>query len=93
MESNQISMAKITAYKLPGFCVDARGAYGVVIGDVYISCAVDNVCHGYVVTAATVDTNGDFENLLCRSVYKSEHDVVFRLRELLKNYVLRFRNR
>lgn len=82
-------MEEILKYPAPGFYLDERGAYGVVIGAVYICCFVDD--GEYDVTADTIDENGDFALNLEWESFKDPSDVLASLRQMAKKYVLKYK--
>ena len=79
-------MEKIKEYKLPGFYTDGRGAYGIVIGLVYICCFVNSEDGMYDVTADTLDDAGDFALNLDWESYDQPKDTAQCLRRLVKKY-------
>lgn len=54
-------MEPIIAARLPGFYVDARGAYGIVFRDYYICCFINSDDGSYDVTVDTISDEGDFD--------------------------------
>lgn len=84
--TEQAHMSKIAAAKLPGFYIDARGVYGIIVGKAYITCTVENdlyVCKAYTVN----DETGDFD-FPVREPYPMEDPIeaVNTLRSLVKLY-------
>lgn len=79
-------MAAVKAYRLPGFYTDERGAYGVIVGKVYICCFVNSEDGKYDVTADTLDANGDFALNLDWESYDQPEDAVKCLRRLLRKH-------
>lgn len=79
-------MAAVKAARLPGFYVDERGAYGVIIGTVYICCFVNGEDGRYDVTADSLDGNGDFALNLDWESYGQPEDAVRCLRRLLRKH-------
>lgn len=80
-------MKEITASKLPGFYTDERGAYGIVLGDVYICCHINSDDGQYDVTVDTVDGSGDFALNLEWESFPSSEQAVAQLRRFVKKYV------
>lgn len=81
-------MSKITAYRLPGFYLDCRGAYGIVVSDVYICCFVNSEDGKYDVTVDGIDENGDFAFNRSWESYDSPEEAIWALRQMLKWYVV-----
>lgn len=79
-------MEKIKAAKLPGFYMDERGAYGIVIGTFYICCFINQSNDEYDVTVDTIDENGDFALNLEWESYKWSDDAINCLRRMTKRY-------
>lgn len=79
-------MDKIKAYQLPGFYTDERGAYGVIVGKVYVCCFVNGEDGKYDVTADALDSNGDFALNLDWESYDLPEDAVKCLRRLLRKH-------
>lgn len=79
-------MDAIKAYQLPGFYTDERGAYGVIVGKVYICCSVNNEDGKYDVTADTLDGNGNFALNIDWESYDKPEDAVECLRRLLRKH-------
>lgn len=79
-------MDRIRAMKLPGFYTDERGAYGIVLGAVYICCFINSDDGKYDVTADTVDANGDFSLNIEWESFDNPIDAV----QALRNMVLRY---
>lgn len=82
---NEEKMQAIYDAALPGFYKDARGAYGIVVGRVYICCFI-NDDGSYDVTADTVDKNGDFALNLDWESYDTPKEAVAQLRHRLKHF-------
>lgn len=80
------AMGLVKAARLPGFYTDERGAYGIVLGTVYICCFINSDDYQYDVTADTVDENGVFGHNLDWTSYITPDDAVARLRFLVKHY-------
>lgn len=76
-------MKKITAYQLPGFYMDARGAYGVIIGTMYISCFINDNGE-YDVTRDAVDENGDFCKNINWESFREPQKAVAALRRMVR---------
>lgn len=53
-------MEAIKAYQLPGFYTDERGAYGIILGNLYICCFVNSDTGLYNITVDGIDSIGDF---------------------------------
>lgn len=81
------SMDKIKEARLPGFYTDERGAYGIVLGSVYICCFINSDDGLYDVTVDTVDGNGDFCLNLEWESFEEPQEAVKRLRHFVKKYV------
>lgn len=77
-------MNKIRAAKLPGFYTDERGAYGVIIGDVYICCSVNDEDGKYDVTIDGIDHNGDFAENQKWESFDNPEDAIACLRRFVK---------
>ena len=82
-------MEKILDAGLPGFYTDARGAYGIIIGTVYICCFVNSDDGEYDVTVDTVDENGDFCLNLEWESYTEPINAINCLRHFVKKYAKR----
>lgn len=82
-------MDKIKAYQLPGFYTDERGAYGIIVGDVYVCCFINSDDGKYDVTADTLDDSGDFALNLDWESFDRPEDTVKCLRVFLKKYLRR----
>lgn len=82
-------MEKIKEYRLPGFYTDERGAYGIILGGLYICCFINSDDGRYNVTADAVDGNGDFALNLEWESYDDPAAAVRQLRHLVKKYVPR----
>lgn len=79
-------MDRIKAARLPGFYTDERGAYGIVLGDVYICCFINSDDGLYDVTVDTVDGNGDFALNIQWESYNDPAKAIQRLRHYVKIY-------
>ncbi len=79
-------MDKIKSAKLPGFYVDERGAYGVIINRVYICCFVNDIDGKYDVTADTIDEHGDFALNLEWMSFEESSDAINALRQFVRKY-------
>lgn len=82
-------MGRIKAAMLPGFYTDYRGAYGIIVGSVYISCFMNDEDGKFDVTADTVDVKGDFALNIDWESYDKPEDAVNGLRQLIKKYIYR----
>lgn len=74
----------IVSYGLPGFYTDAAGRYGAIIGDVYISCFVNQDENQYDVCLDAVDRSGDFALNIERRSFETANDAVNEIRRLVK---------
>lgn len=83
---NEEKMQAIYKAALPGFYTDARGAYGIVIGRVYICCFI-NDDEMYDVTVDTVDENGDFALNIDWESFNTPTEAISQLRHKLKHFV------
>lgn len=82
---NKGKMQAIYDAGLPGFYIDGRGAYGIVLGRVYICCFLND--DGlYDVTADTVDKNGDFACNIFWESYASPKEAILQLRHKVKYF-------
>lgn len=78
-------MEPIIAAGLPGFYVDARGAYGIVYRDYYICCFIADDGQ-YDVTVDMVSENGDFDKNCIWDSYDDPNEAIAALRKWLKAY-------
>lgn len=84
-------MAVIYAQHLPGFYVDGRGAYGIVLGNVYVCCFLDSddfTDFLYDVTVDRVDENGDFALNIEWESFQNPTDAIKCLRLFVKKYAI-----
>lgn len=79
-------MEQIKAAHLPGFYTDERGAYGIVLGGVYICCFINSDDGMYDVTVDNVDDNGDFALNIEWESYDDPALAIQRLRYFVKLY-------
>ena len=79
-------MQKVESSKLPAFYTDARGAYGVVIGTVYICCFVNQDDWKYNVTVDGISAEGCFDLNFEWEGYDTAEDAVKCLRRMVKKY-------
>lgn len=80
-------MVNIREALLPGFYTDERGAYGIVLGSVYICCFINSDDGQYDVTVDTVGESGDFDLNLEWDSFDEPQKAVKRLRHFVKKYV------
>ena len=79
-------MEPIIAARLPGFYVDARGAYGIVFRDYYICCFINSDDGCYDVTVDTISDEGDFDKNIVWDSYDDPNEAIADLRYWLKAY-------
>ncbi len=79
-------MKEILNLRLPGFYLDARGVYGIMVGKAYITCEVMD--DSFVCRAYTPDRTGDFKNIIREHEAKSAGDAVGWLRDTISTYRL-----
>ena len=79
-------MEPIIAARLPGFYVDARGAYGIVFRDYYICCFINSDDGSYDVTVDTISDEGDFDKNIVWDSYDDPNEAIADLRYWLKAY-------
>lgn len=82
-------MKAIYEARLPGFYIDARGAYGIVIGRLYICCSINLEDGAYDVTVDTVDKNGDFALNIDWESYTDPKEAIHRLRYKVQYFAKR----
>lgn len=75
------AMREVVQSGLPGFYVDARGVYGIVIGGAYIGCFIndDDLLD---VTADKMSANGDFTLNFFWETYRTAKEAIAALRKL-----------
>lgn len=81
-------MEPVIAAQLPGFYVDARGAYGIVFRDVYICCFVNPDDGQYDVTADMIGDTGNFDKNCVWDGFDTPEEAVRALQDLLYSYRL-----
>lgn len=80
------AMQKVVQSGLPGFYLDARGVYGIVIGKAYI-CCFPNDDGSLDVTVDTMSAKGDFTRNVFWKSYQTPKEAIVALRKLsLKSY-------
>lgn len=83
---DQSKMEAIREYKLPGFYMDERGAYGIVLGGVYICCFFDSDDRKYNVTVDEIGPLGDFDQNIKWEWFDEPRDAINCIRRMMKTY-------
>ena len=86
MSIHQFKMEDIRKSNLPGFYMDERGAYGIVLGGVYICCFFDSEDYTYNVTVDEIGTLGDFDKNLEWESFSKPSDAVKCIRRMMLKY-------
>lgn len=79
-------MQAIYDAQLPGFYIDARGAYGIVIRQWYICCFINSEDGAYDVTVDTISCSGDFDN----NVEWESYDNPWRAIDCLRSFMIQY---
>ena len=79
-------MQKSYTANLPGFFIDAHGAYGMVRGILYFSCEFDPDDADYIVKVDIVDKNGNFMREIDQIVCRTEKQALLQLKHKLGYY-------
>lgn len=77
------TMDKIIAYRLPGFYIDARGVYGILVCSYYISCSITEAGQ-YDVELEAIGSNGTFSKACQPCYFDTAKDAVNHLCRLLR---------
>lgn len=84
--TDQSKMVAIRECKLPGFYMDERGAYGIVLGGVYICCFYNDFDGVYNVTVDEIGTLGDFDKNIEWEWFGEPRDAINCIRKMMKTY-------